>query len=1187
MSPKATGGSGVHYEAEVVACALALLLTGHRGPVWNQPISTLSVQQRAAGAQLDDMVLQIGTGTTSRIVECQIKITATASALRQVMTAAARMQRMNRSHFIDGRCRVGLVTRTSPKATALRQLAELAERTSFDAFRAQLTPGQTPMPIRREWNSLRQGITDRDAHRMLGRLDVWIVDRDGRSPDVDYLRILDTVTHGRGVRSEDLYRCLTDVAGKLAESGGDTDAERLRHRLALDYGIPLFPTLPTTAAAASIGRFLPRGPLADREAELELLGRHCTSDEEPAYLCWRGPAWAGKTAMLAWFARHPPAGVRVLASFVTARSGVQHRHSFVDDQLAQLTEQFGFAPETLRPSGLRDGVLLARWAQAAAACAARGELLVVVVDGLDEDTAARFEPSIASLLPDRVPVGLRFVVSIRDRRPVPEDLEHDHPLRATGWTRLTPSPAATTQHVQARVEATRLWRDQPVGRQILGLITAAQGALTRHDLAALCGEDPGTVDELIASCTARAIGQDPDGGHVLIHDDLHAAVTELFDSLDTFHARIDAWADDHQAAGWPANTPRYLLDSYPWARRQSPQRLLALATDVRRHDRLFSHTGADVAALREITLAESAHRTAATPDLGALLRLALHRQRLTRQTRVVPAALPPVVAAVQGWERAVDLAMSSDLDSIRDQALVELMDAAETPAQCLHLIDRISSPVAKALAQVRASAVLGDLPTDFGAGVTEPDARAHVLEVAARTLDADQTAAAPWWQKLVHDVHDAVRAVDNRLTRGLASARLARLPGADVHTLLTDAVEAVRGSDSILACVAMRKIAVGLAGAGAVDRAIAVAESVSRPYDDWALSDVAAQMASVDAVAAERLAVSIPGIAARISAVAAVSHAHARAGRRADALRLGLACRDLLDGDSDIVLWEGAHAAAAAALAAAGDLGEAAAVARAAYWYLETATALAVVAAAAVEHGDLTAAAHLVREAQQVVRTDEGHDEGLIEVLDQLRSDRPYRPPSDPVSAEIDDLLDDGHVEAAEQLARQLGRGSVRDEAMSQLASAVAAGGDPDRGESLIDEIDDPRWQTEALMWLARHAEPAEYAERLPALVDRAYRWLRRPVTAVVRTNLICTIAEQDPEQAAELARRAFDENDDNRAHALAAIAWAAHPRALARDLLAEVLRLESFEPAIAVIALIEPAALRAAAADRAFVPPT
>jgi len=37
------------------------------------------------------------------------------------------------------------------------------------------------------------------------------------------------------------------------------------------------------------------------------------------------------------------------------------------------------------------------------------------------------------------------------------------------------------------------------------------------------------------------------------------------------------------------------------------------------------------------------------------------------------------------------------------------------------------------------------------------------------------------------------------------------------------------------------------------------------------------------------------------------------------------------------------------------------------------------------------------------------------------------------VLAQIDDLLDDGQVEAAEQMARQLSRGPLRDEALSQL----------------------------------------------------------------------------------------------------------------------------------------------------------
>ncbi|XVV10100.1 hypothetical protein ACQP2X_35375 [Actinoplanes sp. CA-131856] len=1187
MSPRATGGSGVHYEAEVAACALSLLLSGHRGPSRSQQIRRVALQQRAVGAQLDDMVLHTGVGSSSRTVECQIKITVTAPALREVLEAAAKMRRMHPGDFAADRRRMLLVTRTTAKTAALRQLVELAQPASLDEFQAQLTPGQSPEAVRREWDTLRRTFTGRDAdhvaHGLLTRLDVWLVDRDGRGTGVDYIRILDTVAQSCATSSEHIFLCLKDIGAKLSESGGDIDADRLRHRLVQDYGILLFGAPPITAGAASIRRFLPLHPLSGREPELEQLARHCTSDQEPAYLCWRGPAWAGKTALLAWFAEHPPAGVRVLATFVTARSGVRDRVTFVDDQLAELTEQFGLAPETLRPCGLRDGALLARWAQAAATCVAQGMRLAVIIDGLDEDTAARFEVSIAGLLPPRAPAGLRFVVSIRDRRPLPEDVDDNHPLRVSPWRDLSPSPSARMMRSEVLTELTAIWRDRPVGHDVLGFVAAARGGLTRHDLAALCRQEVGAIDDLVASSAARSVGRDLDGGYVLIHEELHAAVIELFGSFTTFLVRIDAWADEYQAAGWPADTPHYLLHGYPLARQDSPARLLALATDAHRRERLFTATGADAAALREITLAESVHR-AANPDLGALLRLALLRQRLTRQTRVVPAGLPAVIAQVHGWERAVALAMSSDIGSFRNAALVDLMNAARTPAQCSELIDRISSPVAKALAQVRGLPVIGHLPDDFCATITEPDERARVLAAAARALGPDR-AAGSWWEKLVHDGHDAARAADNDLQRGLALAWLTHLPGADAPALLDEALDTVGAGESITASMAMRQIAVAFARAGAVDRAIALAASVSHPYDGWALGDVAAEIAHADPVVAERLAASVAGPSARISALVAVSRVHAAAGRRAEARRLAEAGYELLSGDTDVVLWEGVHTAVAAALAAAGDLDSAVTAARSADWYREIAEGLTAVAAAAAEQGDLTTAAELAREVHQTIRSDDGHDEGPIEVMDQIRGYRPNPPTPDPVLAKIDGLLEDGQVEAAEQVAQQLSRGPLRDEALSELSSAIAVEGDPRRGESLIDEIDDPRRQAEALMWLARHAKPAEYPERLPALAAMAHDRLRQPTDRGARADLICTIAEHDPKQAAGLARRAFDQDDVMLAYTLAAIASTVHDRSFARHLLAEALLLEQFEPAISVIAMIEPAAVQAAAADIAGTP--
>jgi hypothetical protein len=61
------------------------------------------------------------------------------------------------------------------------------------------------------------------------------------------------------------------------------------------------------------------GELLGREAELTELARFCTVSDGGSYAWWRAPAWAGKSALLSSFVLDPPAGVRVVSFFITAR----------------------------------------------------------------------------------------------------------------------------------------------------------------------------------------------------------------------------------------------------------------------------------------------------------------------------------------------------------------------------------------------------------------------------------------------------------------------------------------------------------------------------------------------------------------------------------------------------------------------------------------------------------------------------------------------------------------------------------------------------------------------------------------------------------------------------------------------------------------------------------------------------
>jgi hypothetical protein len=185
-----------------------------------------------------------------------------------------------------------------------------------------------------------------------------------------------------------------------------------------DVHVALGRSVVRSAYQEQVRRIAP-GELREREGELAELAAFCIEAEaaRPAYLWWQAPAWAGKSALLAWFVLHPPEGVRVVSFFVTARyAGQSDRVAFVEVLIEQLAELLGRALPALLTDATREPHLLAMLADAAAACAAKGERLVLVVDGLDEDRGvgtASDVHSIAAMLPIKPQNGLRVVVAGR------------------------------------------------------------------------------------------------------------------------------------------------------------------------------------------------------------------------------------------------------------------------------------------------------------------------------------------------------------------------------------------------------------------------------------------------------------------------------------------------------------------------------------------------------------------------------------------------------------------------------------------------------------------------------------------------------------------------------------------------------------------------------------------------------
>jgi hypothetical protein len=173
--------------------------------------------------------------------------------------------------------------------------------------------------------------------------------------------------------------------------------------------------------------------LRDRDSELAELAAFCTEPGRGPYVWWRAPAWSGKSALMSWFVLRPPPNVQVVAFFITARyKGQDDRAAFIDAVMEQLAEMLRQPMPPYLTETTRELHLLRMLSNAAESCEQRGQRLVLVVDGLDEDRGVTTGPdaySIAALLPARPAAGLRVIVAGRPNPPIPTDVPGHHPLR--------------------------------------------------------------------------------------------------------------------------------------------------------------------------------------------------------------------------------------------------------------------------------------------------------------------------------------------------------------------------------------------------------------------------------------------------------------------------------------------------------------------------------------------------------------------------------------------------------------------------------------------------------------------------------------------------------------------------------------------------------------------------------------
>lgn len=415
--------------------------------------------------------------------------------------------------------------------------------------------------------------------------------------------------------------------------------------------------------------------LEGRQAELVELSEFCTRAEGPSWAWWQAPAWSGKSALMASFVLNPPDGVQIVSFFVTARwAGQSDRTAFADIVLEQLAELAGLPLPGFLTDATRGPQLLSMLENAARVCIERGERLVLLIDGLDEDRGVRAGPnthSIAAMLPERLPNGMRVIVAGRPHPPVPADVPDHHPLRDPRIVRpLSASERAKVVRADAERELKSLLYGDPEEQELLGLVVAAGGGLSSRDFAELIGGPEWKIGDHLWASPGRTFSErtshwkpnDRPVVYVLAHEELQQFAAGKIGTvrLAELRDRLHAWADDYMRRRWPESTPEYLLRGYYrlLVEQGDINRMTACATDAARSDRMLDLSGGDTAALNEISSAQEVVCADRNPDLGTMLALAAARDRLKQRNSLIPIGLPAVWAALGSPDRAESLAGS-------------------------------------------------------------------------------------------------------------------------------------------------------------------------------------------------------------------------------------------------------------------------------------------------------------------------------------------------------------------------------------------------------------------------------------------------------------------------------------------------------------------------------------------------
>ncbi|MEU8512975.1 hypothetical protein AB0C76_15520 [Kitasatospora sp. NPDC048722] len=318
---------------------------------------------------------------------------------------------------------------------------------------------------------------------------------------------------------------------------------------------------------------------------------------------------------------------------------------------------------------------------------------------------------------------------------------------------LKPSPDAKVMSVMAERDLHEPLQDQ-VGSGLLAVVTVARGGLTGRDLAELTGVRPHDIDMRLHRITGRGLLPEKSGytaapdadirRYILGHDELYRTARAKLGKTATDEAeqRLHHWAGTYQEAGWPADTPDYLLYTYPvlLTRTGEQHRLSDLVLDPRRQAALVHRSSAD-AALSQLEPARREIVHSGAPDLGTLAALAASREMLTEGARALPPSLAEALARLGHADRAIEVARATAFPAEKARRLATLAGVLAETGHPYAL--RVAQEAAAWAAQARTEAESGD---EYDAEVATGEAAVALVQAGQdEGLDLLATLRPPSW----------------------------------------------------------------------------------------------------------------------------------------------------------------------------------------------------------------------------------------------------------------------------------------------------------------------------------------------------------------------------------------------------------------------------------------------------------